>query len=160
MEIKCSFKEMVSVEKLVVNPRNTHKHNDKQVELLAKLIDFHGFRHPIIVSKKSGFICAGHGRLLAAKKLGLAEVPVDYQDFNNEAEEYAFLESDNRIQDLASYDNKLMLKNINELKIDDFKILGLDNFKIKVDDIKLNIDEKQEKKALPKCEACGQEIKE
>ena len=90
------------------HPRNPHTHGEEQITKLATLIKHHGFRHPITVSKRSGFIIAGHCRLLAAKALGLKRVPVDYQDFDNEAQEWAVLVSDNVIQDFAELDGKLM----------------------------------------------------
>ncbi len=95
--IKCTYAELVPIHKLQPHPENPHKHSGQQIERLAKLIDYQGIRHPIIVSKRSGFIVVGHGRLMALKKLNVSVVPVDYQDFENEAQEYAFIVSDNAI---------------------------------------------------------------
>ena len=89
VEVWCSFEELAKVDALKENPKNPNKHPDSQIELLAKNIKYLGWRHPITVSKRSGFIVAGHGRLMAAKKLGLKIVPVDYQDFNSDADEIA-----------------------------------------------------------------------
>lgn len=97
IEIKCSYTELVPVHKLIEHPKNPHIHSPEQIDRLAKLIDYQGIRHPVIVSKRSGFIVAGHGRLMALKKLNVSEVPVDYQDFQNEASEYSFIVSDNAI---------------------------------------------------------------
>ena len=77
----CAFDELVPVEKLVPNPRNPNQHPEAQVALLAKVITHQGWRAPIVVSTRSGFIVAGHGRYEAAKVLGLESVPVDYQEF-------------------------------------------------------------------------------
>ena len=60
------------------------------------------------MSKRSGFIVKGHGRLAAALLEGVKEVPVDYQNYTNDAEEYADLVADNRIAELAEIDNKLL----------------------------------------------------
>ena len=60
-----------------------------------------GWRHPITVSKQSGYIVAGHGRLAAAQSLGWAKAPVDMQDFENEADEFAHLIADNKIAELV-----------------------------------------------------------
>ena len=103
-EVKCAHDEMVPVEKLVPNPRNPNKHPAKQIELLAKIIGAQGWRAPITVSTRSGFIVRGHGRYDAAGKLGCESVPVDFQDYGNEAEEWADLIADNRIAELASID--------------------------------------------------------
>ena len=99
--IRCAFKEMVDVVNLVSHPRNPNKHGDQQIALLAKVIRHQGWRAPVVVSKRSGFIVAGHGRLEAAKLLQVQTVPVDYQEFENEADELAHLLADNRIAELA-----------------------------------------------------------
>ena len=103
-EVKCAHDEMVPVEKLVPNPRNPNKHPAKQIELLAKIIEAQGWRAPVSVSRLSGFIVRGHGRYEAALKMGCESVPVDFQDYGNEAEEWADLIADNRIAELASID--------------------------------------------------------
>jgi ParB-like chromosome segregation protein Spo0J len=106
---------MVDVGKLKPNPANPNTHPDVQIERLALLIKEHGWRHPITVSKRSGKIVSGHCRLLAAKKLGLKQVPVDYQDFKSDAEEYAVLIADNVVQDLAEIDGLKMADILCEL---------------------------------------------
>ena len=65
---------------------------------------YHGIRHPIIVSKQSGYIVAGHGRKLAAIRAGVDEFPVVYQDFVDNNQEYAFIQSDNAIALWADLD--------------------------------------------------------
>lgn len=111
IEVWCSFDELVSVDSLNPNPKNPNKHPDSQIELLSKNIKYLGWRHPITVSKRSGFIVAGHGRLMAAKKLGVQIVPVDYQDFNSDADEMAVLMADNRLAELSETSEE-NLKNI------------------------------------------------
>lgn len=97
IKILCSYSKLVPISKLKPNPLNRNLHSPEQVERLAQLMKFQGIRHPILVSKNSGFIAAGHARLEAAKKLKLKNYPVDYQTFTDEAQEYAFLQSDNAI---------------------------------------------------------------
>lgn len=111
IEVWCSFDELVSVDSLNPNPKNPNKHPDSQIELLSKNIKYLGWRHPITVSKRSGFIVAGHGRLMAAKKLGVQIVPVDYQEFNSDADEMAVLVADNRLAELSETSEE-DLKNI------------------------------------------------
>ncbi|NBR87399.1 MAG: hypothetical protein EBT61_18165 [Verrucomicrobia bacterium] len=67
--VHCSHDRMVAVTEIVANPRNPNKHPAKQVALLAKIIRHQGWRAPIVVSKRSGFVVAGHGRLAAAQPL-------------------------------------------------------------------------------------------
>ena len=79
---------MVDIEAMVENPRNPNKHSDKQISLLAKIIKSQGWRNPIVVSNRSGFIVKGHCRLAAARLLEVESVPVDYQDYDTEAAEW------------------------------------------------------------------------
>jgi ParB-like chromosome segregation protein Spo0J len=99
--VMCQHSEMMDIAELKPHPQNPNKHSDEQVALLAKNIRHLGWRHPIIVSKRTGFIVAGHARLQAAQVLNLAMVPVDLQDFASETEERAYLIADNRIAELA-----------------------------------------------------------
>lgn len=116
IEAHCAFNNEVDVVDLIPHPRNPNKHDDRQIGLLAKIIRNQGWRNPIVVSRRSGFIVAGHGRLQAAKILNVEQVPVDYQDFENEAEEYAHLIADNRIAELAEPSKDELAELINELK--------------------------------------------
>jgi len=112
-KVLCAFDAMVSIDELQPNPRNPNTHSAEQTRLLAKLIGYHGWRVPIAVSNLSGFIVRGHGRYEAAKLMGLSTVPVDYQDYESEADEWADLVTDNRIAELATPD-MMMLKDILE----------------------------------------------
>ena len=116
----CAHTELVETEKLVPNPRNPNRHPESQIKLLAKIIRAQGWRNPIVVSKRSGFVIKGHGRLDAAKLLECEKVPVDFQDYDNEAAEWADMLADNRIAELAETDDEELKKLIQELdgKID------------------------------------------
>lgn len=104
----CAHDEIVPIEKLIPNPKNPNKHPDEQIQLLGRIIRQTGWRQPITVSTRSGFIVKGHGRLLAAQLEGLTEAPVDYQNYASEAEEYADLTADNRIAELSEIDQKML----------------------------------------------------
>jgi len=123
IEVWCGFDKLVPVNELRPNPRNPNTHPARQIELLAKNIRYFGFRHPITVSKLSGCIVAGHGRLAAAKELGIQLVPVDYQDFASESDEMAVLIADNRLAELASTDVNSLESIISDLKVADFDTL-------------------------------------
>lgn len=121
----------VEVSSLKPHPKNPNKHTDDQIERLAKLMRYQGFRSPIVVSNLSGYIVAGHGRLLAAKKLKLEKVPVSFQDFSDHEQEYAHMTADNAIAEWATLD----LGNINEelesLGPDfDLDFLGIKDFEL------------------------------
>jgi len=123
IEVWCGFDKLVAVEDLQPNPRNPNTHPARQIELLGKNIRYFGWRHPITVSNLSGLIVAGHGRLAAAKHLGLQLVPVDFQDFSSESDEMAVLVADNRLAELASIDLNSLESVVNELKVDGFDTL-------------------------------------
>ena len=133
VKVHCSYDEMVDITQIIPNPRNPNTHSDRQVELLAKIIEYQGWRVPITVSKRSGFIVRGHGRLLAAQALDLDTVPVDYQDYANEAEEWADLIGDNRIAELSELDNTVLKDLIQEIDTGeiDLTLTGFDEEEIK-----------------------------
>jgi DNA modification methylase len=123
--------QLVELSKLVFNPKNNNKHPDDQIERLAKLIEHHGFRNPIVVSNRTGFVVAGHGRIMAARKLGIGSIPVMYQDFDNEAQEYTYLTSDNAIASWAELDLSLVNTEMLDLGPDfDIDMLGIKDFVI------------------------------
>ena len=119
IKIHCRYDELADPETLTPNPRNPNQHPKKQIELLAKIIKSQGWRAPVTVSNRSGFIVRGHGRLAAALLLG-CPVPVERQDYATEAEEWADLVADNRIAELASIDADEMAKLLDELNTLDF----------------------------------------
>jgi DNA modification methylase len=131
IEVWCAFDQLVPVDELRPNPRNPNKHPDGQIELLAKAIKYFGWRHTILVSKRSGLIVSGHGRLLAAQKLGTPLVPVDYQDFASDADEMAVLVGDNRLAELAEPDSDEIAAILKELDGQiDLDLTGFDSTEI------------------------------
>lgn len=120
--VHCKHTKMEDVVNLVPHPQNPNKHPDKQIALLSKVIRHTGWRSPIIVSKKTGFIVSGHGRLEAAKLLNITQVPIDEQDFANEADEYAHLLADNRIAELSDLSNSETAEILTKLKEDKFDL--------------------------------------
>jgi len=82
------------------NSRNPKRQPEKQITVLAKIIHYQAWRNSIVPSKRSGFIVKGHGRLLAVRLLKLEQVPIDYQDYDNEAPEWADMLVDNRIVEI------------------------------------------------------------
>lgn len=108
--VHCAFDKIVKIEKLKPNPANPNKHSAEQVKKIAANIQSLGWRNPITVSSRSGFIVKGHGRLMAAQFMNWEEVPVDYQNYDSEAEETADLIADNRLQELSEIDKKTLLQ--------------------------------------------------
>jgi ParB-like chromosome segregation protein Spo0J len=118
----CEDIRQVPVAELVEHPRNPNKHPERQLEALSKILKHQGFRAPIVVSKRSGFIVAGHGRLSAAIKAGFEKVPVSYQDFDTEADEWAHMIADNRIAELAERDDTELGSLIRDLDLEEFNL--------------------------------------
>ena len=104
----CAHDAIVPLKDLRPNPKNPNQHPPEQIKLLSSIIRATGWRGPITVSKRSGLVTKGHGRLMAAQLDDLTDAPVDYQDYASEAEELADLTADNRIAELATTDNKML----------------------------------------------------
>lgn len=118
----CAHDAIVATEKLVPNPKNPNKHPADQVVLLGRIIEATGWRQPITASNRSGFIVKGHGRLMAAQAAGLTAVPVDYQEYANEAEEYADLVADNRLAELSEIDNALLADIFKDIDLNELPV--------------------------------------
>lgn len=156
--VKCAFKKMLPIGELKVNPRNRNKHPETQIKQLAKIIEFQGWRHPIIISNLTGFIVAGHGRFESAKLLGLAEVPVDYQDFTDADQEYLFVQSDNAIALQAELDLSGINADLDGLGPFDIELLGIKNFNVDPSEIENTCEELNEadfQEFQHECPKCG-----
>ena len=121
IKILCLYDALVDPIELDDHPKNRNKHGQDQIERLAELYRYQGVRHPIIVSKLSGYIVAGHGRKLAAIRAGVDQMPVVYQDFENDDQEYAFIQSDNAIALWSDLDLNSIKKDLEYLN-DSFNI--------------------------------------
>jgi DNA modification methylase len=106
--------EMLSVAALRPNPKNPRKHSSRQLKRLAALIREVGFINPVIVDETK-MILAGHGRVAAARKLGLTEIPVIIFDYLTPAQKRAYLIADNRIAEQAGWDQELLAVELGEL---------------------------------------------
>ena len=111
---------MQPVSGLVPYARNARKHPEKQVAQIAGSISAFGFNNPVLVDAENRII-AGHGRVLAAEKLGLAEVPTIRLEHLSEADRRAFVLADNRIAENSGWDSEMLA-----LEMADLSELGLD----------------------------------
>lgn len=118
----CSHDQIISLSALVPNPKNPNEHPDDQVKLLADVIKAQGWRQPITVSKRSGFIVKGHGRLMAAYKAGFTEAPVDFQEYASEAQEWADLNADNRLAELAETNTEKLAELFRDIDLDEIPV--------------------------------------
>jgi len=111
----------IDVNKLIPYVNNARVHSDEQVAQIAASIKEFGWTNPILIDNKNGLI-AGHGRLLAARKLGITEVPAIQLDNLTETQKKALILADNKLALNASWDNELLSLELDELKSLDFEL--------------------------------------
>jgi DNA modification methylase len=117
--------ELWPVDKLVPYARNARTHSESQVAQVAASIAQFGFNNPILVDTNAGII-AGHGRLLAARKLRLDHVPVVVLDHLSETQKRAYILADNKLAEQAGWDDDLLRGELADLKEADLdlEVLG------------------------------------
>jgi ParB-like chromosome segregation protein Spo0J len=125
------------VEDLIPYVNNSRTHSEEQVAQIAASIKEFGWTNPILVDGSKGII-AGHGRLQAARKLKLTEVPVIELTHLTETQKKALIIADNKLALNAGWDNELLTIELNELMADGFAldILGFD-----IEELKTLLDE-------------------
>jgi ParB-like chromosome segregation protein Spo0J len=150
--------------------QNAKIHNDKQVEKIAKSIEEFGWvGNPIVVNEK-GVILAGHGRRLAALKLGLKDVPIKVIDNLSEAAQRAYRLADNRVA-LSDIDSAILQKELADLDFDlegifdkkelEFMEADLGDFNADafVDDIEVEVAKQAEESTQKVAEVDAREVK-
>lgn len=119
--------ELWPLERLVPYAKNARTHSDEQVAQIAASIAEFGFNNPVLVDTNAGII-AGHGRVLAARKLGIDQVPVVVLDHLSETQKRAYVLADNRIGENAGWDDEILRTELTDLKDADLDLalLGFD----------------------------------
>jgi len=119
--------EQRAIESLIPYINNSRKHSDEQVAQIAASIKEFGWTNPILVDGSNGLI-AGHGRLLAARKLGMAKVPVIELAHLSENQKKALIIADNKLALNSDWDNNLLMIELQELDSEDYdlSVLGFD----------------------------------
>ena len=131
MIIHCQYSKLVPIQELKPHPKNRNDHPDDQIDRLVEILKYQGWRYPVKVSNQSGYITSGHGRVMAAKKMGLKEVPVSYQDYKDEAQEYADIIADNAIASWSELNLSAINDDIPDLGPDfNIDLLGIKGFEI------------------------------
>ena len=120
--------ELWLIDKLIPYARNPRTHSDAQITQIAASIKAFGFNNPILVDSNYGII-AGHGRLLAARQLGLEEVPVIVLDHLSETQKRAYIIADNQLALNAGWDEELLRLELAALQGEDFDVnlIGFDD---------------------------------
>ncbi len=101
---------------LMPDPANPRIHTKKQIGQIANSIEAFGFNVPILVDR-DGKVIAGHGRLLGCLDLGWTEVPTIRLDHLSKAQARAFMIADNRLTEIATWDDGLLALHLKELSI-------------------------------------------
>ncbi len=109
------------VDDLIPYARNSRTHSDAQVSKIASSIKEFGFLNPIITDGENGIV-AGHGRLMAAKKLGLDEVPIVDAKHLTKAQRRAYVIADNRLALDAGWDEELLKVELQDLDAENFDL--------------------------------------
>src|SRR5580704_7059641 len=124
--------ESWKVGRLVPYARNARTHTTRQVAQLAESIAAFGFANPVLTDP-NGSIIAGHARVLAARKLGLEEVPVIVLHHLNEDQKRAFRIADNKLAMNAGWDEEALRKELDELAARSFNldVIGFDERELK-----------------------------
>lgn len=114
--------KLVPIAKLVPYVNNARTHSPEQINKLRSSLREFGFINPVIIDRDYGVI-AGHGRILAAKEEGIAEVPCVFADHLTEAQKKAYIIADNRMAMDAGWDEELLRVEIEALQAADFDTL-------------------------------------
>lgn len=121
----------IALTALAPYPKNARTHSDEQVEKIAKSLQEFGFINPVLIDSKN-MIIAGHGRVLAAKKIGMDKVPCVRIEGLTDEQIRAYILADNRLAEDAGWDDDILKAELQELKDNGFDI-SLTGFSI--DDI-------------------------
>ena len=113
--------QLVPVTKLVPYVNNARTHSPEQINKLRSSLREFGFINPVIIDRDYGVI-AGHGRILAAKEEGIAEVPCVFADHLTQAQKKAYILADNRMAMDAGWDEELLRVEIEALQAETFDL--------------------------------------
>jgi ParB-like chromosome segregation protein Spo0J len=123
--------EHLSIDALVPYARNSRTHSAEQVAQIAGSIKEFGFTNPVLIDADGGII-AGHGRVLAARKLGLAEVPCIRLGYLTEIQKRAYVIADNKLALNAGWDEEALRLELGDLRAADvdLSLTGFDGEEI------------------------------
>jgi len=145
-----------SISRLIPYANNARTHSDEQVSQIASSIKEFGFTNPVLIDKDNGIV-AGHGRVLAATKLNMTEVPTICLESLTKTQIKAYILADNRLAENAGWDMDLVSIQLKELQELDFDIdltgFQIDELVIEIDDDVPKLDVLSEK--IVECPECG-----
>lgn len=158
----------IALDSLIPYARNSRTHSDEQVAQIAASIKEFGFLNPVIIDGDNGII-AGHGRVLAAQRLGLTELPCIEADHLTDAQRKAYVIADNKLALNAGWDDELLRIELDELgeagfdleltgfSLDEIEALSYEpNFEPGTEDDQGKLDQLEPK--YIDCPHCGKEF--
>ncbi len=163
LPINCEHTAVKPLSFFKPHPRNPNTHGEAQLILFEKILQAQGWRRPVTVSIRSGFVTKGHGALLAAKRLGLTTAPVDMQPYPDEASEIADMIADNQLARMGEPDLPVLKDLLQELDTGamDMDLTGFDAAALEemmtagVPDGPQGIDEAEMAITKNACPSCG-----
>jgi ParB-like chromosome segregation protein Spo0J len=117
--------EIVAIDKLIPYANNARTHSDDQIKKIQASLREFGFVNPVLIDKDCGII-AGHGRVEAAKREGITEVPCVWVEHLTEAQKKAYILADNKLAELAGWDFGLLSFELAELADFDMADFGFE----------------------------------
>jgi hypothetical protein len=166
MKINCLYDALVPIQEIKPHPKNRNQHPPDQIKRLGQILTYQGWRYPVKVSKRSGYVTSGHGRVEAARANGWDAIPVNFQNYESDEQEYADLVADNSIALWADLDFSGIHSDLADLGPDfQIDLLGIKDFLIepadKFQEPNLEeIEDKKEKIKIYTCPHCEQEFEE
>lgn len=124
--------EQIKTSALIPYARNSRTHSEAQVAQIAGSIREFGFTNPVLIDAENGII-AGHGRIMAAQKLGLEEVPCIRLDHLTETQRKAYIIADNKLALNAGWDEEML-----GLELTELQLLGIDPESLGFSDIEID----------------------
>ena len=136
----------IKINELVPYEKNARTHSEEQIQTIINSIQAFGFRNPVIIDENN-MILAGHGRVMAAKQMGLESVPFIRWEDMSEDQKRGFILADNKTSDLAGWDLEILQEELQDLNFDmgdfgfsDIKIDDIEETPITEDEIPLQIE--------------------
>ena len=153
--------EQVKLDKLIPYARNSRTHSDAQVAQIAASIKEFGFTNPVLIDE-TGSIIAGHGRVMAARKLSITDVPSIRLTHLTEAQKKAYIIADNKLALNAGWDDEMLAVELTDLKdmgfdldLTGFTLDEIDALGSEIPDENKVIDELNMANTEHECPKCG-----
>lgn len=129
IEIKATEIKLVPIDSVKPWEQNVNKHSKEQIEALVEQFKFNGMSSPLEVEQGTNEIVAGCGRWMAAKKAGMAKVPVYFRTYESYSHKYARMTADNGLNKQSELDFSKIHLNLENLHLEDIGLLGIEGFK-------------------------------